>query len=135
MFFKVVFVKTWLIESTQRKLLLKTWVIFYSYVITSMFLHINFTIKLVSCFVFQILNMALNKFMHERNPFKTQRPDFKALALKYDKFRQVASTDLRGSVTLDFKKPECLQALTWCLLKEHFELDVDLPLDRWGISF
>ena len=74
--------------------------------------------------------MSLNKFMHERNPYKKKKPNFQQLALKYEDFRKVASTDLRGEVTLDFKKPECLKALTWCLLKENHGLDVDIPLDR-----
>ncbi len=30
----------------------------------------------------------------------------------------------------DFKKPECLRALSWALLKNDFQLDVDMPLDR-----
>lgn len=75
--------------------------------------------------------MSLNKFMHQRNPYKGSRPDFKALALKYKVFREVATTDLRGEVALDFKNPECLKALTWCLLKENHDLDIDIPLDRY----
>ena len=68
--------------------------------------------------------------MHERNPYKKAKPDFQALALKYEEFRKVASTDLKGNVTIDFKKPECLKALTWCLLKENHGLNVEIPLDR-----
>ena len=30
----------------------------------------------------------------------------------------------------DFKKPECLRALSWALLKDNFNLDVEMPLDR-----
>ena len=30
----------------------------------------------------------------------------------------------------DFKKPECLLALSWALLKDDFDLDVEMPLDR-----
>ena len=30
----------------------------------------------------------------------------------------------------DFKKPECLRSLSWALLKEDFNLDVEMPLDR-----
>lgn len=75
--------------------------------------------------------MALNKFMHPRNPFKDKKPDFKKLAINYKEFRQHAVTDLKGRVHIDFKKPECLRALSWALLKEHFQLDIDMPLDRF----
>lgn len=33
-------------------------------------------------------------------------------------------------VHVDFKNPACLRALTWALLKDDFQLDVQLPLDR-----
>jgi len=74
--------------------------------------------------------MALNVLMHPRNPFKTSRPDFKALADKYELFRKHSTTDERGRVHIDFKSPECLRALTWSLLKDGYDLDVDIPLDR-----
>ena len=74
--------------------------------------------------------MALNKLMHPRNPYKSKKPDFSALAAKYDIFRQHSIQDAKGQVHLDFKKPECLRALTWSLLKEDFDLEVELPLDR-----
>ena len=38
--------------------------------------------------------------------------------------------DLRGQVHLDFKNPECLRSLSWALLKEDWNLDVTLPVDR-----
>ena len=75
-------------------------------------------------------SMALNKQMHPRNPFKNNKPDFKALATKYEHFRKHASIDLKGRVHLDFKKPECLRALSWALLKDLYGVDVDMPLDR-----
>ena len=31
---------------------------------------------------------------------------------------------------MDFKKPECLRALSWAILKEDFGVDVHMPLDR-----
>ena len=33
-------------------------------------------------------------------------------------------------IPTDFKKPECLRALSWALLKDDFDLDVEMPLDR-----
>ena len=74
--------------------------------------------------------MALNKLMHPRNPYRDKKPDFKALAAKYELFRQNSTQDSKGHVHLDFKKPECLRALSWALLKEDFNLEVELPLDR-----
>jgi methyltransferase len=74
--------------------------------------------------------MALNKFMHPRNPYRNKKPNFQALAAKYEDFQAQCSIDEKGHVRLDFKKPESLRALTWALLKEDFELDVELPLDR-----
>lgn len=74
--------------------------------------------------------MALNRFMHPRNPYKEKKPNFKALALKYEEFRKHAIQDMKGHIHLDFKRPECLQALSWAILKEDMELDVDMPLDR-----
>ncbi len=42
--------------------------------------------------------MALNKFMHPRNPYKEKKPDFKTLAVKYEEFRKHATQDLKGAV-------------------------------------
>ncbi len=42
--------------------------------------------------------MALNKFMHPRNPYKEKKPDFKALAIKYPEFRKYATQDVKGVV-------------------------------------
>ena len=74
--------------------------------------------------------MSLNKSMHPRNPYKDKKPDFKALASKYEEFRKHTTQDPKGRVTVDFKKPECMRALSWVLLKEDFGLDVDMPLNR-----
>ncbi|CAH1802081.1 unnamed protein product [Owenia fusiformis] len=74
--------------------------------------------------------MALNKFMHPRNPYKHRKPDFKALAIKYSDFRRHVTQDLSGKVHMDFKSPESQRALTLTLLKEDFDLDLELPLDR-----
>ena len=34
--------------------------------------------------------MSLNKFMHPRNPYKNNKPDFKKLALEHEEFRKVS---------------------------------------------
>ncbi|KAI0223053.1 RNA N6-adenosine-methyltransferase mettl16 [Lamellibrachia satsuma] len=68
--------------------------------------------------------------MHPRNPYKDKKPDFKALALKYEEFRKHTTQDSKEHVHVDFKKPECMRALSWALLKEDFGLDVEMPLNR-----
>ena len=74
--------------------------------------------------------MALNKYMHPRNPYKTQKPNFKQLAIKYPEFREKVTQNISGKVILDFKDPEALRALTVALLKNDFDLTVSLPVDR-----
>lgn len=74
--------------------------------------------------------MALNQYMHPRNKYKYKKPDFKALAIKYPEFRAQATQDLRGNVHLDFKNPDAVRALTCVLLKDDFDLDIELPSDR-----
>ncbi|CAG0920047.1 unnamed protein product [Notodromas monacha] len=73
--------------------------------------------------------MSLNKFMHERNPYKNG-VDFKALAAAFPAFRDVVTSDLKGNLKLDFKSAEALQVLTKCCLLKDFQLDVDIPADR-----
>ncbi|CAL1547700.1 unnamed protein product [Lymnaea stagnalis] len=74
--------------------------------------------------------MTLNKFMHPRNRYKNCKPSFLELALKYPEFRAHTTQDDSGKVFLDFKNAEALKALTTCLLKEDFNLSVDLPENR-----
>ncbi|GAA53072.1 methyltransferase-like protein 16, partial [Clonorchis sinensis] len=75
-------------------------------------------------------NMALNKYMHPRNLYRTKKPNFKELAQKYDFFQEVAISDEHGRVSLDFKIPAHLSALSKALLLEDFNLNVEFPLDR-----
>ena len=74
--------------------------------------------------------MSFNDKMHPRNIYKTKKPNFKLLAEKYEKFKEVVKEDAKGRVHVDFRDPECLKLLTWVLLKEDFNLDVDIPLSR-----
>ena len=68
--------------------------------------------------------------MHPRNIYKTRKPDFKQLALKYSYFRERVTQNLNGKVILDFKEPASLRALTRALLEDDFGLSVTLPVDR-----
>jgi len=74
--------------------------------------------------------MSLNKYMHPRNKYKTKKPDFKLLASKYPYFKENSEVKPSGNVTIDFKNPSSLRALTRALLEEDFGLTVSLPLDR-----
>ncbi|NWV53528.1 MET16 methyltransferase, partial [Daphoenositta chrysoptera] len=74
--------------------------------------------------------MALNKSMHVRNRYKDKPPDFAYLAGKYPEFQQHVQTTLAGRVSLNFKDPEAVRALTCTLLKEDFGLTIDIPVER-----
>ena len=68
--------------------------------------------------------------MHPRNRYKKEKPSFLNLALKYPEFRAKVTQDDSGKVLLDFKDAEALRALTTCLLKEDFDLTVEMPPNR-----
>ena len=70
--------------------------------------------------------MALNKFMHPRNPYKTP-PNFKELAIQYPSFRKVVTQDLGGKIHLDFTNQEAVRALTETLFLRDFKLNVKIP--------
>uniref|UniRef100_A0A8C7EQT8 U6 small nuclear RNA (adenine-(43)-N(6))-methyltransferase n=1 Tax=Neovison vison TaxID=452646 RepID=A0A8C7EQT8_NEOVI len=74
--------------------------------------------------------MALSKSMHARNRYKDKPPDFAYLATKYPDFKQHVQINLNGRVSLNFKDPEAVRALTCTLLKEDFGLSIDIPLER-----
>ena len=73
--------------------------------------------------------MSFNDKMHPRNIYRN-KPDFKYLASKYERFKKSVKIDDKGKVHMDFKDPSSLRALTWTLLKNDFQLDVDLPDSR-----
>ncbi|ETE69825.1 Methyltransferase-like protein 16 [Ophiophagus hannah] len=56
--------------------------------------------------------MALNKSMHERNRYKNKPPDFAFLASKYPEFKQHVQINLSGGVSVNFKDPQAVRALT-----------------------
>ncbi|KAK9468495.1 hypothetical protein V1512DRAFT_259631 [Lipomyces arxii] len=64
--------------------------------------------------------------MHPRNIYDHILPDFKELALTYPKLADCIQAD--GSI--DLKDPHAVCALTEALLKQDFQLDVELPSDR-----
>lgn len=80
--------------------------------------------------VISVSVMALNKYMHPRNVYKNRKPDFNALSVKFDYFREKVTVNDSGKVILDFKDPSALRALTQALLEADFGLVVTMPLDR-----
>ncbi|VDN97245.1 unnamed protein product [Rodentolepis nana] len=74
--------------------------------------------------------MALNLYMHSRNPYKTKKPSFRTLAQKYPFFSEAFSECEDGKSHSHFKQPRFLAALARALLMEDFGLDVEVPLDR-----
>lgn len=42
--------------------------------------------------------MSFNHLMHPRNPYKSKRPDFGRLSLKYDRFRPFCTLGITGKV-------------------------------------
>ena len=67
--------------------------------------------------------MALNKFMHKRNPFYNNPPDFKLLANLYPEFGKYCTLTNENVVDVDFKRPESLKSLACVLLKHLFSRD------------
>ncbi|CAG2201091.1 METT10D [Mytilus edulis] len=80
--------------------------------------------------LFNELIMALNKFMHPRNKYKSKKANFQYLAIKYPEFRKHVYPDVSGKLFLDFRNPDSLRQLSTTLMKEDFGLDVVLPPDR-----
>ncbi|KAL8202537.1 UNVERIFIED_CONTAM: Methyltransferase-like protein 16 [Gekko kuhli] len=68
--------------------------------------------------------------MHARNRYKDKPPDFAYLASKYPEFQRHVQVGLSGRVSVNFKDPEAVRALTCTLLKEDFGLQIDIPLER-----
>ena len=67
--------------------------------------------------------------MHERNKYKTP-PDFAKLAEKYENFSKYVKISEDGRGHLNFKDPEAVRELTCTLLKEDFDVSLEIPLDR-----
>ena len=70
--------------------------------------------------------MSLNKWMHQKNPYKTP-PNFKEMAVKYPEFRKVVTQDLSGKIHLDFNNPTAVRTLTKLLFLKDFGLSVEIP--------
>ncbi|CAG8509194.1 1874_t:CDS:10 [Acaulospora morrowiae] len=67
--------------------------------------------------------------MHPRNKYKSNPPDFAALAFKYSSFYPYVHYTKEGKPYIDFKNPEAVRELTYCLLRNDFNLVLEIPLD------
>ncbi|KND00386.1 hypothetical protein, variant [Spizellomyces punctatus DAOM BR117] len=87
--------------------------------------------KLIGVSVGLALSVQLAHFeiaMHERNPY-SDRPDFGALAEKYQHLRPYIRKNKYGQSTIDFKDPKAVRELTYALLWVDFGLRLEIPLD------
>ncbi|KAG9288519.1 hypothetical protein G9A89_015725 [Geosiphon pyriformis] len=67
--------------------------------------------------------------MHPRNRYKNKPPDFSVLAYKYISFHPYVQYKKNGKAYIDFKNPKALRELTYCLLRDDFHLELDMPPD------
>lgn len=74
--------------------------------------------------------MDLNKYMHPRNIYKNNSPDFKQLSESYEDFKPFVKTARNGKAFVDFRNPATVKTLSKCLLQKDFKLEVNLPSDR-----
>ena len=79
--------------------------------------------------------MSFNEYMHSRNRYRTNPPDFKQLADKHSTLKPFLIEKDKGGVTLDFRDANAVRALTIALAKEDFNLDLDLSLGKQNSSF
>ena len=74
--------------------------------------------------------MALNEFMHPRNPYKLNPPDFKKLAERYPDFKKHVHFSKAGKPFVNFRIPEVVRSLAICLFDKDYNLQIQLPSDR-----
>ncbi|CAF0871415.1 unnamed protein product [Adineta steineri] len=74
--------------------------------------------------------MSFNEYMHVRNRYRTNPPNFKQLADKYPTLKSFLIEKNNGDVTFDFRDSNSVRALTIAVAKEDFNLDLELSLDR-----
>ena len=68
--------------------------------------------------------------MHPRNIFKNNKPDFSLLAQEFQDLLPYVKTGNSGKPYINFKDPSALRCLSIVLLKKHFDINLEIPLDR-----
>ncbi|KAI8597662.1 hypothetical protein EDD21DRAFT_384851 [Dissophora ornata] len=69
--------------------------------------------------------------MHPSNPYYSNPPDFVALAEQYPSFKPYVTAKTTGSKVrgaINFRDPEALRELTYCLLRKDFSIELDIPI-------
>lgn len=79
--------------------------------------------------------MSFNEYMHSRNRYRLNPPNFKELAEKHESLKGFLIEKKNGGVTLDFRDANAVRALTIALAKEDFHLDLELHLGRTTLLF
>ena len=74
--------------------------------------------------------MSFNEYMHSRNRYRMNPPDFRQLADKHPALKIFLIEKKNGGVTLDFRDAKVVRALTIATAKEDFNLDLELSLGR-----
>jgi len=74
--------------------------------------------------------MSFNEYMHTRNRYRTNPPDFKQLAEKHSALKPFLIKKKNGGMTLDFRDPNAVRALTIATAKEDFNLNLELSLGK-----
>ncbi|KAF9215169.1 hypothetical protein BGZ59_002131 [Podila verticillata] len=74
--------------------------------------------------------------MHPSNPYSNNPPDFAALAQKYPSLKpyvMLKTQQVSGKPSvygaINFRDPLALRELTYCLLRNDFSIELDIPLD------
>ena len=83
----------------------------------------------------RLFQMSFNEYMHSRNYYRTHPPDFRQLAEKHPPLKPYLIEKKNAGVTLDFRDPNAVRALTIASAKEDFRLDLELSLGRRRIDF
>ena len=74
--------------------------------------------------------MGFNDLMHPRNIYRNSPPDFRKLAEKFEYFRKLTREANPGRLTVNFKDPGALRALTCALLENDFGIKLTIPVNR-----
>lgn len=71
---------------------------------------------------------SLNDYMHPRNPFKV-KPNYQMLGEKYPSFKPfLVPYPSNKKFKINFDDPNALRSLSTVLLKDTFNLDVNIPI-------
>ncbi|TKR61528.1 hypothetical protein L596_028627 [Steinernema carpocapsae] len=74
--------------------------------------------------------MPKQDILHKDNRYAKDPVDIMALARKYKQIRPLCNLTRQHTLKLDYERPEAIRVLSTLLLKEDFNLTVDLPHGR-----